>query len=122
MAEGTPKNLGAAVKWFKKAARRGSTNAKLYLGLILIYEEQLGQSFYQAAKWLKEAAQDDDPRALRELGLLHASGKGVEEDMAEAQRLMARAASMGDQEAGEWLQAHCPQKPGWLQKLVDENS
>jgi TPR repeat protein len=122
MAEGTPKNLGAAVKWFKKAARKGSTNAKLYLGLILIYEEQLGQSYWQAAKWLKEAAQDDDPRALRELGLLYASGKGVDEDMAEAQRLMAKAAGMGDKEAEEWLQAHCPQKPEWLQKLVDENS
>jgi hypothetical protein len=122
MAEGTPKNLGAAVMWFKKAARKGSTNAKLYLGLILIYEEQLGQSYWQAAKWLKEAAQDNDPRALRELGLLHASGKGVEKDVAETQRLMARAAGMGDKEAGEWLQANCPEKPEWLQKLVNEIS
>ena len=122
MAEGTPKNLGAAVKWFKKSARGGSTHAKLYLGLILIYEDQLGQSYYQAAKWLREAAKDDDPRALRELGLLHASGKGVEEDIVEAQRLMARAAGLGDKEAVGWLEAHCPQKPEWLQKLVDENS
>jgi len=122
MAEGTPKNLGAAVKWFKKAARKGNTYAKLYLGLILIYEDQLGQSYYQAAKWLKEAAEDEDPRAMRELGLLYASGKGVDEDMTEAQRLMAKAAGMGDKEAAEWLQSHCPQKPEWLQKLVDENS
>jgi TPR repeat protein len=59
---------------------------------------------------------------LRELGLLHASGKGVELDIAEAQRLMARAAGMGDKEAVEWLEKHCPQKPEWLQRLIDENS
>jgi hypothetical protein len=35
---------------------------------------------------------------------------------------MAKAAGMGDKEAEEWLQAHCPQKPEWLQKLVDENA
>jgi len=49
--------------------------------------------------------------------LLYAEGKGVIKDMAEAQRLMATAASLNDDEAKEWLDEHCPQKPDWLVKL-----
>jgi TPR repeat protein len=48
---------------------------------------------------------------------LYADGKGVDQDMAEAQRLMATAASLNDDEAKAWLDEHCPQKPDWLVKL-----
>ena len=117
MGEGTEKNKGAAVKWFRQAARLGSTNAHVYLGLMLIYGDGVEENAAEAAKWFRKAADRNDPRGLRELGYLYAGGKGVDKDMAEALRLMATAASLNDDEAKEWLDEHCPQKPDWLVKL-----
>ena len=71
----------------------------------------------EAVKWFRKAAEENNPRGLRELGYLYADGKGVAKDIAEAQRLMATAASLNDDEAKEWLDEHCPQKPDWLVKL-----
>ena len=117
MGEGIEKNKGAAVKWLRQAARLGSSDANVYLGLMLVYGDGVEENPTEAAKWFRKAADDNDPRALRELGLLYADGKGVAKDMAEAQRLMATAASLNDDEAKEWLDEHCPQKPDWLVKL-----
>ena len=36
--------------------------------------------------------------------------------------LMARSAAQGDKEVQEWLDANCPQKPEWLQKLIEGNA
>jgi TPR repeat protein len=117
LGEGTEKNKGAAVKWFRQASRLGSTSAHVYLGLMLIYGDGVEENAAEAAKWFRKAADRNDPRGLRELGYLYADGKGVDKDMAEAQRLMATAASLNDDEAKEWLDEHCPQKPDWLVKL-----
>jgi TPR repeat protein len=117
LGEGIEKNKGAAVKWLRQAARLGSSDAHVYLGLMLVYGDGVEENPAEAAKWFRKAAEDNDPRALRELGLLYAEGKGVAKDMAEAQRLMATAASLNDDEAKEWLDEHCPQKPDWLVKL-----
>ncbi len=84
---------------------------------MLIYGDGEEENAAEAAKWFRKAADRNDPRGLRELGYLYADGKGVDKDMAEAQRLMATAASLNDDEAKEWLDEHCPQKPDWLVKL-----
>jgi TPR repeat protein len=117
LGEGIEKNKGAAVKWLRQAARLGSSDAHVYLGLMLVYGDGVEENPAEAAKWFRKAADDNDPRALRELGLLYAKGNGVEKDLAEAQRLMATAASLNDNEAKEWLDENCPQKPDWLVKL-----
>ena len=119
---GVVKSVGTAIKWLRASAREGFSEASLYLGLILLYDDDLETNHTEAARWLRKAADANDARALRELGLLYAKGLGVVEDAAEAQRLMARSAAQGDKEAQEWLDANCPQKPKWLQKLVGENS
>ena len=115
-------STGTAIKWLRASAREGFSEASLYLGLILLYDDDLETNHVEAARWLRKAADANDARALRELGLLYAKGLGVTEDASEAQRLMARSAAQGDKEAQEWLDANCPQKPDWLQKLVGENS
>ena len=117
LGEGTPKNKGTAVRWLRKAARLGNRDAHVFLGLMLVYGDGVEENPAQAIPWFRTAAAQNDPRAYRELGYLYAAGKGVEQDMAEAQRLMAMAASLNDDEAKEWLDAHCPQKPDWLVKL-----
>jgi TPR repeat protein len=84
---------------------------------MLLYGDGVADNPTEAARWFRKAADHNDPRALRELGYLYADGKGVDQDMAEAQRLMATAASLNDDEAKAWLDENCPQKPDWLVKL-----
>jgi TPR repeat protein len=117
IGEGTEKNKGAAVRWLRKASGLGNNDANVYLGLMLLYGDGVAENPSEAARWFRIAADRNDPRALRELGYLFADGKGVSKDIAEAQRLMATAASLNDDEAREWLDEHCPQKPDWLVKL-----
>lgn len=119
---GVDKNVGSAIKWLRASAREGFSEASLYLGLILLYDDDLETNYTEAARWLRKAADANDARALRELGLLYAKGLGVAEDAAEAQRLMARSAAQGNKAAQEWLDTNCPQRPEWLQKLIEGNA
>ena len=72
LGEGIEKNKGAAVKWLRQAARLGSSDAHVYLGLMLVYGDGVEENPAEAAKWFRKAADDNEPRALRELGLLYA--------------------------------------------------
>ena len=51
------------------------------------------------------------------MALLYEAGKGVEVDMAEATRLMAKAAALGDDKARKWIDENYPEKPAWLKGL-----
>ncbi len=72
-----------------------------------------------ALHWLQQAAKQDGPIGLRELAKMYESGDGVEVDLAEATRLMAKAASLGDHKAKVWIEQNCPEKPDWLKELGD---
>ena len=109
----------AAVRWLRKSASLGNADAKATLGLMLRYGDGVEPNDTEALKWFKQAAEQDDACALREIGLLYAAGDAVEQDLEEATRYMGRAASQGDEEATKWLKAHCPQKPEWLNKLLN---
>jgi TPR repeat protein len=117
VGEGIEKNHGAAVRWLKKASKLGNNEAPVFLGLMLLSGDGVEENSREAAHWFRAAANNDSAQGLRELGLLYAAGNGVEQDIAEAQRLMAKAASLDDDEAKEWLEENCPQKPDWLLKL-----
>ena len=108
----------AAVRWLRKAAALGNADAKTALGLMLLNGDGVEVNATEALKWLRQAAAQDDARALREIGLLYACGDAVDQDMEQATRYMGRAASQGDQQAVAWLDAHCPKKPQWLDKLL----
>ena len=48
---------------------------------------------------------------------MYEAGEGVDTDMAEATRLMAKAASLGDYKAKAWIEKNFPEKPVWLKEL-----
>jgi TPR repeat protein len=48
---------------------------------------------------------------------MYEAGEGVDADMAEATRLMAKAASLGDYKAKAWIEKNFPEKPVWLKEL-----
>ena len=51
-------------------------------------------------------------------GIILNAGDGIEPDEAEGQRLMAKAAALGDEDATAWMREHCPEQPQWLRDLV----
>jgi TPR repeat protein len=72
-----------------------------------------------ALHWLQQSAKQDSSVGLRELAKMYEAGEGVDADMAEATRLMAKAASLGDVKAKAWIEKNCPEKPSWLKEIGD---
>ncbi len=117
--EGIEEDIPAAAKWLKKSASLGHADAQAYLGMLFSYGHGVEENAEIALHWLQQAAKQDSPIGLRELAKMYESGDGVEVDLAEATRLMAKAASLGDHKAKVWIEQNCPEKPDWLKELGD---
>ncbi len=117
--EGVEEDIPAAAKWLKKSASLGHADAQAYLGMLFSYGHGVEENAEIALHWLQQAAKQDSPIGLRELAKMYESGDGVEVDLAEATRLMAKAASLGDHKAKVWIEQNCPEKPDWLKELGD---
>jgi len=61
-------------------------------------------------KWLNIRSEEGDADALYELGLLYISGKGVPKDPEEANKLIKKAASKGNEEAKNFLKKQKEEK------------
>jgi TPR repeat protein len=85
--------------------------------MLFSYGHGVEESSEIALYWLQQAAKQDSPIGLRELAKMYEAGDGVNSDIAEATRLMAKAASLGDYKAKAWIEKNCPEKPVWLKEL-----
>lgn len=119
--EGVEEDIPAGAKWLKKAATAGHAEAQAYLGMLFAYGHGVEENPEIAVQWLRQSAQQDHPIGLRELAKFYEAGEGVEKDLTEATRLMAKAASLGDQKAADWISKNCPEKPLWLKQLGASN-
>ena len=115
--EGVEQDIPAGAKWLKKAANEGNPDAQAYLGMLFVYGHGVEENTEIALHWLRQAAKQDSAIGLRELAYLYEAGTGVMVDMSEATRLMARAASLGDTKAKDWIEKNCPEKPAWLRHI-----
>lgn len=115
--EGVEEDIPAAARWLKTSANAGYADSQAYLGMLFSYGHGVEQSSEKALYWLRQAAKQDSPIGLRELANMYEAGEGVDADMAEATRLMAKAASLGDYKAKAWIEKNCPEKPDWLKEL-----
>jgi len=73
-------------------------------------------------KWLLKAAEEGSALAMRELGELHFNGEKVPLNLDLANRWMGKAAVNGDPAAIEWIKKHCPEKPAWLNNLLQTST
>ena len=98
------KNPIEALRWIKKAAAVGSTEALLKLGVIFD-EGGLGThpSARKAAGFLEQAANRGVAEAQRRLGLLYYEGRGLGRDLALATKWLQLASDQGDAEAQHGL-------------------
>jgi len=118
LGEGVEVDYPTALKWFKLSADEGSARAKTYIGLMFINGSGVQADTEMGEKWLLEAAEEGSALAMRELGELHFKGEKVPLNLDLANRWMGKAAVNGDPAAVEWIKKHCPEKPAWLNNLL----
>jgi TPR repeat protein len=97
--EGVTKDYFEALKWLKKAADQGNTDAQLIIGGMYFRGEGVTQDHIAALKWLTPVADKGDVRAQLIVGLMYHEGKGVPKDDAEAKKWFQKAAAQGDKAA-----------------------
>jgi len=83
--EGLPKDLRAAIAWYRRAAQQGDVKAQRELGLLLAgHPLGIPQNDVEAYQWLTVAGVDNTELALR---ILHSTMK--ETDISKAEKLAA---------------------------------
>jgi TPR repeat protein len=101
---GVPLDIGSALKWYEKAAKRKYAPAELNLGLIYLNDlrhENIGK----ALSWVQLAAEHGFAEAENQLGLLYEHGRGVAKDNNLAAKWFALAVKQGFPEARRNLEA-----------------
>ena len=59
--DGTPKNLGLAIHWYRMAAERGYAHAQKNLAGMYATGEGMKQDVIEAMKWLTLSSEQDNP-------------------------------------------------------------
>jgi TPR repeat protein len=122
IGEGVEGDYPTALKWFKLSADKGSSRAKTYIGLMFLNGSGVQADTELGEKWLLEAAEEGSALAMRELGALHFNAEKVPLNLDLANRWMGKAAAHGDPVAIEWIKKHCPEKPAWLNNLLQTST
>ena len=94
--EGVPKDLVAAVRWFRKAAEQGNDFAQAELGYMYYNGEGVPKDLAAAARWYRKAAEQGNNYAQGQLGHMYYNGEGVPKDLAAAVRWFHKAAEQGN--------------------------
>lgn len=97
--EGVTEDQGQAMQWFRRAADAGSSSGMVLLGAMYLLENVPGASDEEAARWFQKAADRENPAGLYDLASMYESGRGVTRNLATAQQLYRRAATLGNGEA-----------------------
>ena len=98
LGAGVPKDYGAALEWYRRAATQGHTGAQFAIGLL--YHDGAGggaipRDPVQAATWLNSAAEGGNAMAQHLLGRMYRLGRGVSKDAALAVKWSLGAAQRG---------------------------
>ena len=96
---GVKTDLGAALKWFRKAAEAGDARGQANLGLMYENGNGVAKDYAEAVKWYRKAAEQEESVAQSYVGLCYEDGRGVRRDVAEAIRWYRKAAANGSTEA-----------------------
>lgn len=96
---GTERNLEESIKWYRKGAEAGDSEAMYCLGLSYQKGEGVPQSDIEAVKWFQLATDEGHAYAANNLGYMYAIGKGVNKDLNKAGILYLQAAKEGSSKA-----------------------
>ncbi len=97
---GVPRDVEAAIHWYRQAAEQGVAEAQFNLAHILVDEDI---SAARAAKWMAKAAAQGMVEAEFLMGVIFAEGLGVARDDTEARRWLQKAIEHGHAEAERFM-------------------
>lgn len=97
--KGVEQDYGKAVEWLKIAANKNLSDAFEALGECYYYGHGVEQNYITAAEWLKRCVNSNHPKgkATNLLSKIYRKGiDGLPQDITEADRLLKKAAEIGD--------------------------
>jgi Sel1 repeat len=108
-----------AVKWFRKAAEQGQTDAQYSLGECYYEGNGIARDDKEAVKWFRKAAEQGQADAQYSLGECYYEGNGVARDNIEAFKWFRKAAEQGQADAQYYI-AECYYYGNVLAKDTEE--
>jgi TPR repeat protein len=105
LGKGIPQNVAEAMKWYRRAAEKGDSQALYNVGNLYAEGESVPHDEVEAFKWFHRAAETNDgPRACTEyrpgrclaqyeVGFAYFIGRGVPKNYSEAAKWFRRAAT-----------------------------
>ncbi|HTD06148.1 tetratricopeptide repeat protein [Undibacterium sp.] len=89
------KDYASALKLFKKAAKKGNSDAQFNLGLMYVNGEGVKRDYDQALRWYEQSAVQGNARAQLNYGRMFAKGLGVSQDYDQARAWYRKSAAQG---------------------------
>ena len=93
---GVSKDYTEAVKWYRKAAEQGHSNAQNYLGDCYFYGQGVAKDYTEAVKWYRKAAEQGHSNAQNYLGDCYFYGQGVAKDYKLAMEWFQKSAAQNN--------------------------
>jgi TPR repeat protein/type IV secretory pathway TraG/TraD family ATPase VirD4 len=125
-------NYEEAVRWYRKAADRGSAQAQTELGHQYRKGEGVPKDPSEALRWYLKAADQGLAEAEAEVGELYMGGEGIAENDAEAIRWLRKGVDQGDAIAeanlgllylrGQGVPRDDAEAARWFRKAADQGS
>jgi hypothetical protein len=97
--ERIPQDYQEDIKWYKKAAEQGVTQAQNNLGWMYEHGQGVQLNFEEAAKWYKKSADQGNTSAQYNLGTMYDKGQGVPQNYVIAYMFYNLAALNGNEQA-----------------------
>ena len=100
------------MKWYRKAAEQGDTEAQVSLGIMYVYGQGVIQDYVEAVRWFGKAADLGYPWAQSNLAFMYSKGHGVPQDPVQAHKWYNLAASRfspgKDRDKAGWSRGQAP--------------
>ncbi len=101
---GVKKDIKEAVKYLRRAAEAGYTEAENEMGLNYCLGRGVERDVQEGIKWLRKAADKGDAQAQYNLGAIYSDDEYGRKDIKEAIAWFTKSAQQGDEQAKEALQ------------------
>ena len=97
-------NYAEALKWFRKAGKRGNDEAWKNIGWTYAFGQGVPKNYPKAFYWFRKSAEHGNADAQFYLGLFFETGRGVDKNLKEAEKWYEKAASQGHSFASKALE------------------
>ncbi len=101
--DGYAENEAEALKWFRKAAAQGSSDAKVYIGDMYAAGSVVEKNDYEAYGWYLQAAEKRNALGQARLGVMYYYGYGVSRNYEEAAKWLKKASLQNEDTAQCYL-------------------